>query len=1119
MKQTLFLIAFMLSGICISRAQTFNVTSKEGDRLSFEITDKESAFVALQKSRLEKDTLTVPESVEYEGKTYTVTEIADLALSYNWDVKAINLPPTLTRIGEGAFTNCQMLAAITIPENVNEIGIMAFMGCENIKEIKFPDNLETIEQSVCSNCRGLQNVTLGKNTTEIKKDAFMFCNMTSISIPAGVQSISSTAFQKNPLAAVTIESEGGINVTDGAEGVLMFPGVFVFVPEKSLDLYRQDEMWSDAILETGSHTFAEADGLTYLMSEKGWAALVAGKELYSGELILPASASDGTKDYEVTYIANGAFDNSSLSSLYLPESLTDIYCSLSPLGRMEALYLGHTTPPAKDWNFTCAISVPEGCLETYMQDDIWHSKNIVEGTPEYIETEGMKFLVGTGKNVRNRMAILTGLSATDMTSITVPETVSYDGNTYPVGKIAGSCFKYNFYLETAQLPSGITHIGDQAFESSGIKEISLPATLKYIGKNAFSMCRDLTSVAVPESVSEIRDGAFYGCSSLESVTLPSGLATISENMFNSCSALQEITLPAGVSQIGKNAFAMCRGLKRIDIPQNVTRIEDNTFMRCEALEEVSVPEALQFIGRSAFEGCVKLGSFTFPASLTHIGGIAFNETALNEITLPENISYIGENAFSGIAIEAATIKAETPPTLGSGDGNNTTFDKSAFDTRYIIVPDKALDSYLGDKQWNMFNLCSNGDGTAQHNGIVYILRQNGMTAEVVMADTTLTEISIENTLTADGKEYTVTKVGAKAFYNNLKLQKITLPESVKEIKNMAFCYDANLREVIIPASAEVIGDYAFAFCERLKSASLPANLKQLGKYSFAYCSSIKEANVPAGITEIEEGVFTSCYSLEKVQLPENITAIGAEAFSFCDKMTEINIPETLRSIGFGAFGDCQSLTQFTLPESLTEIGAEAFMGCVSLTELYSNPVTPPAIDESVFYMAEPTVYVPCDREMAYIEAPVWNSFDIYEYLKYKLTVKSCEDSFGYAEITCQPDCGTPAEVTATANPGYVFKQWSDGSEDNPHSFILSEDTELTAIFVMDISVEDAQHDADITVDGNRITLPDEEYIAIYDMSGTTVFAGETSAYTFSRNGIYIINYNGRNIKVCVTCIK
>ena len=92
------------------------------------------------------------------------------------------------------------------------------------------------------------------------------------------------------------------------------------------------------------------------------------------------------------------------------------------------------------------------------------------------------------------------------------------------------------------------------------------------------------------------------------------------------------------------------------------------------------------------------------------------------------------------------------------------------------------------------------------------------------------------------------------------------------------------------------------------------------------------------------------------------------------------------------------------------------------------------------------VTVPCGTLSVYRNDTDWgNEFsDIREDVPYSITVTSANEAMGTAtmgDILC-----SGIELTATANCGYRFTQWSNGVTENPYTVVLTKDTALTAIF-------------------------------------------------------------------------
>lgn len=73
--------------------------------------------------------VTIPETITYKGKTYSVTSIGDYAFSYCSGLQSIIIPNSVTSIGDAVFHSCSGLKSITIPNSVMNIGNFAFLYC------------------------------------------------------------------------------------------------------------------------------------------------------------------------------------------------------------------------------------------------------------------------------------------------------------------------------------------------------------------------------------------------------------------------------------------------------------------------------------------------------------------------------------------------------------------------------------------------------------------------------------------------------------------------------------------------------------------------------------------------------------------------------------------------------------------------------------------------------------------------------------------------------------------------------------------------------------------------------------------------------------------------------
>lgn len=175
-----------------------------------------------------------------------------------------------------------------------------------------------------------------------------------------------------------------------------------------------------------------------------------------------------------------------------------------------------------------------------------------------------------------------------------------------------AAFKYCEYLETVIFNDGLENICDEAFrmpidnvkwERGKINGIQLPDGLKYIGFEAFRMSYSLEEITIPESVEHYGDGAFRVCPKLEKIEFLCDMETLGDSSFDECHSLKEIVLPNGLTQIGKQAFLHNYSLETIIIPDTVKTIEDETFSGCVSLYQITVSDNCE-LGENSFKSTV-----------------------------------------------------------------------------------------------------------------------------------------------------------------------------------------------------------------------------------------------------------------------------------------------------------------------------------------------------------------------------------------------------------------------------------------------------------------------------------------------------------------------------------
>ncbi len=104
------------------------------------------------------------------------------------------IPGSVTKIAEGAFSGCSGLVDITIPEGVKTIGTSAFSNCDGIENLTIPGSVETIEDWAFCGCEELKQITLSEGVKHIGTEAFDSSSLWIVTLPKSLTSIGKGAF-------------------------------------------------------------------------------------------------------------------------------------------------------------------------------------------------------------------------------------------------------------------------------------------------------------------------------------------------------------------------------------------------------------------------------------------------------------------------------------------------------------------------------------------------------------------------------------------------------------------------------------------------------------------------------------------------------------------------------------------------------------------------------------------------------------------------------------------------------------------------------------------------------------------------------------------------------------
>ena len=541
----------------------------------------------------------------------------------------VEIPDTVTAIGDEAFLNNKTMIHVLISDSVTSIGESAFEGCTSLLSVSIPDSVESIGQSAFEGCTSLGYAYLPNNVkyTVIESSLFRECSvLKEIELPDSIIKIGAQAFEECHLLEQVSFNEK-ITLID-------------------YEAFKDCESITDLVLpqyvtELEWESFAGCDGITELEIPKSLKKATAYG--YSGTARFgPFSECDnlsritfqkGTKE-----IAEGLFGNcTGLKEIEIPNSVTKI-------GR-EA--------------FTWCTNLETVKFSTNLVDidDVafYHCDNLVVlNFPDVVTRIGAR----TFEECNSLKEVILPSSLTELEwqafascsqirKVEIPKGLkkaeTWGDGWYPKSGPFSDCNN----LTEVVFEEGITKVADGLFGNcTGLEEIIIPNTVKEIGEGAFTYCSNLKKVKLSDSIERIDYVAFRKCTVLENIEVPESLKSIGAGAFVDCQTITEINLPDSVSEIGDSVFQGCKKLEKVKLPSELYEIEDYMFADCVSLKEIIFPKKIKSIGTEAFLNCITIEDLNLAQSISEINESAFDGCeGLNKINLPKDLMYIRKAAF------------------------------------------------------------------------------------------------------------------------------------------------------------------------------------------------------------------------------------------------------------------------------------------------------------------------------------------------------------------------------------------------------------------------------------------------------------------------------------------
>ena len=477
----------------------------------------------------------------------------------------LTLPSSVTKIGEGAFSNVEGLKTIIIPGTCKIIGKNAFANNKTLEKVIMKDGVEKIENSAFKSCTNLHTVEMADTITQIEGSAFMSdTNLQNVNIPKQIKQLKSYVFYECGLKDIIIPN-GVINI-EGATFQNCRQLQKVIIPETVATIegtsFSRCTSLKDIEIDEKNKNFIFEKGI--LMDAKKENIIIILNSAISGNVF---TVPEGV----VKLVSGQLALYPQITTINIPSSVITI----------DPEFIGTEITQVN-------IDVGNTKYETY-QNAVYEKNNEVRykliryyGTEENVKVEeGIKIIGRMAfrrKNINNitlpnslEKLESESLGSTNLTSLNLGDNVKDINSLFiynsKITKLTISETNPNYVVEDNILynkdrKQGIKELILPIYPIGTIETFEIPYGATKIGDHAFHNQIKMKNIIIPETVTEIGN-SFNGCSSLTKIEIPSCVTRIGPSCFNNSPNINEMIIYKEKGSIEGSPWGIEKGERAI----------------------------------------------------------------------------------------------------------------------------------------------------------------------------------------------------------------------------------------------------------------------------------------------------------------------------------------------------------------------------------------------------------------------------------------------------------------------------------------------------------------------------------------------------------------------------